>query len=165
VESALFYCSKKEQQQNGDNPMDFNELVKAKKESGMSTTEALLSASQEIVVVKEQELVEVATDIPVHVKRLPINEIVRLVKIDKTKWGIEPESVSSRWLVNYIRHNLTSYDSLIEENLQGRIGREQAYSLLRDRMLEEIGNVYPELRSEVLKQRHSGPNTRTKSSI
>jgi len=57
-----------------------------------------------------------------------------------------------RITVNYIRHNLTEYDDHIDD-LFGKTGKDQAYSLLKDKILIEIEKVYPEFEKECKKQR------------
>jgi hypothetical protein len=57
----------------------------------------------------------------------------------------------NRWKVNYLRHQLTRYDSMIE-GLFGRVGRAAAEKLLRRRALEAIGKTYPDLLDECQRQ-------------
>jgi hypothetical protein len=52
-----------------------------------------------------------------------------------------------RWMVNHARHNLTGYDEIIE-SLFAKVGKRQAYTLLKVRTLEAIATAYPELASE-----------------
>ena len=57
----------------------------------------------------------------------------------------------SRIMVNYIRHNLTSYEDLLEE-LRGKEGKYEAYTKLKNKILEKIAEVYPELKEECNRQ-------------
>ncbi|WP_194909129.1 hypothetical protein [Catenulispora rubra] len=57
----------------------------------------------------------------------------------------------NRWKVNYLRHELTRYDSMIE-GLFGRVGRAAAEKLLLRRVLEAIGKTYPDLLDECQRQ-------------
>ena len=52
-----------------------------------------------------------------------------------------------RWMVNHARHNLTGYDEIIE-SLFAKVGKRQAYTLLKVRTLEAISTAYPELAGE-----------------
>jgi hypothetical protein len=52
-----------------------------------------------------------------------------------------------RWMVNHARHHFTGYDALIE-GLFAKVGKRQAYKLLKVRTLEAIAKVYPELADE-----------------
>lgn len=57
----------------------------------------------------------------------------------------------NRWKVNYLRHHLTDYDSMLE-GLFGQIGRAAAEKLLRRRALEAIAKTYPDLLDECQRQ-------------
>jgi len=63
----------------------------------------------------------------------------------------DPEFLE-RIMVNYIRHQLTDYeDHLIE--LFGKIGKDEAYIKLKDRILDSIAKQYPSLRDECRRQK------------
>ena len=49
-----------------------------------------------------------------------------------------------RITLNFIRHELTRYESLLAA-IQGKIGKADAYQLLKARVIEEIHRTYPEL--------------------
>lgn len=53
--------------------------------------------------------------------------------------------------VNYIRHNLTEYNMLVDA-LEGEIGSGKAYLFLKTRTLDEISKVYPRLAHECDRQ-------------
>lgn len=57
----------------------------------------------------------------------------------------------NRWRVNYLRHELTCFDSMIE-GMFGRVGRAAVEAVLRRRALEAIGKKYPELLDECQRQ-------------
>lgn len=56
-----------------------------------------------------------------------------------------------RWTVNYIRHNLTTYDSFLY-SAKGKTGISFAYPLYRKAVLEKIAEVYPWLYGECMRQ-------------
>lgn len=56
-----------------------------------------------------------------------------------------------RITVNYARHNLTRYDSLIDQ-LYRKVGKQEAYRLLKRRTLEAIARRYPSLDEECRRQ-------------
>lgn len=56
-----------------------------------------------------------------------------------------------RITVNYVRHELTAYDGLWQ-SLYGQVGRDEAYILLRDRVLAAIAETYPDLADECRSQ-------------
>ena len=59
----------------------------------------------------------------------------------------------NRIKVNYIRHELSDYDEYLDE-LYKQIGKEEAYILLKNRILDEISKVYPNLKNECEKQKN-----------
>lgn len=65
------------------------------------------------------------------------------------------EKTVRRWMVNYIRHNMTHYDDCLM-NWKGRIGIGTMYISLRNQVLDKIAEVYPELKDECKKQRIMG---------
>lgn len=52
-----------------------------------------------------------------------------------------------RWMVNFIRHNLTEYDDVLYE-MSGRVGCHDEYYHYREAVLAKIAEVYPELKDE-----------------
>lgn len=56
-----------------------------------------------------------------------------------------------RWEVNYLRHELTGYDSLLAD-VEGRVGREAAERLIRTKVYAAIAAKYPLLRDECRRQ-------------
>lgn len=61
------------------------------------------------------------------------------------------EATLNRWKVNYLRHQLTDYDSMIE-GMFGAIGRAAVEAVMRRRALEAIGKKYPDLLDECQRQ-------------
>ncbi|GGP87813.1 hypothetical protein [Streptosporangium pseudovulgare] len=61
------------------------------------------------------------------------------------------ESTLRRWVVNYLRHELTVYDGTLGE-LFGKVGRAEATRLLRRRIYEAIARTYPQLADECGRQ-------------
>ena len=54
------------------------------------------------------------------------------------------ESTVKRWMVNYVRHNLTEYEDTLYR-LKGKIGRKDVYYKLHDGIIKKIANTYPML--------------------
>ena len=50
-----------------------------------------------------------------------------------------------RWAVNYIRHELTDYDNILRE-IKGKVGAGEAYEKYKEIIMENIFEVYPELK-------------------
>lgn len=61
------------------------------------------------------------------------------------------EPMMNRWVVNYIRHNLISYDEALE-NLWGKVGKEDAYVNFKNAILERIAQAYPKYADECKNQ-------------
>ena len=72
-------------------------------------------------------------------------------------YDYEPASPSSdprfliRIMVNYARHNLTRYDDHIDE-LYRKVGKAEAYRLLKEKTLIGVGKRYPSLMEECRRQ-------------
>ena len=62
-----------------------------------------------------------------------------------------PDGVRERWAVNFVRHRLTEYDRLLEEQA-GKVGVNAAVVLIRRRILAAIAAAYPDLADEVSRQ-------------
>lgn len=56
-----------------------------------------------------------------------------------------------RWKVNYLRHQLIAYDSLLD-GMYGLTGRLEAARLLRNKVYAAIANAYPDLAAECSRQ-------------
>ncbi|WP_405859061.1 hypothetical protein OG361_31960 [Streptomyces sp. NBC_00090] len=61
--------------------------------------------------------------------------------------GGAPQGALVRWQVNYLRHALSRYESLLD-GLYGESGRREAERLLRRRLYEAIAAAYPALAEE-----------------
>lgn len=80
---------------------------------------------------------------------LPRKEIVQRVCEHKhlvDEYEVRRE-VMDRWIVNYIRHNLTIYDN--DLNLfKGKTGKQEAYKIYKKTCLQKIAEAYPQLLEE-----------------
>lgn len=66
------------------------------------------------------------------------------------------DSTVTRWMVNYVRHNLCEYDYALP-SIDGKIGRDSLYVRLKSAVLWKIAEVYPELADECRAQVPSAP--------
>lgn len=57
----------------------------------------------------------------------------------------------NKWIVNYIRHNLTRYDNILY-GYRGRVGVDEAYYYLKENILLKIAEVYPAYANECYRQ-------------
>lgn len=97
------------------------------------------------------------------VERIDMRELERLTIDAKIEWydrhGDDLYKLDSatvtRWMVNYVRHNLCMYDNGLME-LYGRIGADWLYTLLKNGTLDKIAQAYPELAAECDAQKVGG---------
>lgn len=96
------------------------------------------------------------------VKRVSLDELERLTIEAKVDWllctrddfyGFDDlsDETLSRWMINYIRHNLTNYDEILD-NIKGKFGVEEAYIKYKKILMLKIKEVYPELFIETKEQ-------------
>lgn len=68
-------------------------------------------------------------------------------------YGADPATID-RWTVNYIRHNMVDYDYCLEK-LKGEVGKDEAYRILKNYVLDLIKSTYPELAEECERQKRN----------
>lgn len=61
------------------------------------------------------------------------------------------EETINRWIINYIRHNLVSYDNFLG-SIDGKVGSVEAYPEVKIAVLEKIANTYPKYKDECERQ-------------
>lgn len=122
--------------------------------------------SVETRLLKNQEMLLQSIK-SIKVKKLDNNKLVRLTLQAKNDWydyqsdlrgtfnDFDPNSADKktldRWVVNYIRHNLTSYDDNLEQ-IAGKTGIAKLYKTLEFAVMERIASTYPQYREEVQRQ-------------
>lgn len=62
------------------------------------------------------------------------------------------EEAEQRWAVNFVRHELTSYDKEMY-NIAGKVGTHQMYAEYKRAVLDKIAEAYPELQAECERQK------------
>ena len=63
------------------------------------------------------------------------------------------EKTITRWMVNYIRHELTDYNLEVEvADMQNTVGRLDAFLAYEEAVYSNIASVYPELKDECERQ-------------
>ena len=96
------------------------------------------------------------------VKRVSLDVLERLTLEAKSNWllwtrddfyGFDDlsDETLARWMINYIRHNLTNYDEILD-NIKGKFGVEEAYIKYKKILMLKIKEVYPELFIETKEQ-------------
>ena len=69
---------------------------------------------------------------------------------ERTAYSADKQT-KCRWMVNYVRHNLTIYDNALY-SISGKPGCYTEYLRYKQAVLSKIADVYPELRSECDRQ-------------
>ena len=64
------------------------------------------------------------------------------------------EGTVIRWMVNYVRHEMTSYDAQLY-HMKGKVGIHDMYGEIHDVILDKIAGIYPELSQECERQKCS----------
>ena len=62
------------------------------------------------------------------------------------------EATVTRWMVNFVRHEMTSYDEQLYY-MKGKVGIREMYRDIHDFILDKIAVVYPELAQECKRQK------------
>ena len=128
-----------------------------------------VEGSRKAVETKRQELTRLVGEIGITVPSAPLEQVTReaiqsfnrrgeyraairgrLDEFEPADEGSDPEFLA-RITVNYLRHERTAYDDLWK-SLAGRVGKDDAHELLRERVLRTIGAVYPDLAEECERQ-------------
>lgn len=131
---------------------EFNNKIK--------TREKIKDATLARMAEKRECGIEEAKNIIIKIERIGFPEIyVRAInaynifheeKIYRGKkeyigdWKSLDKNFLDRITTNYIRHNLTYYDGYCYD-LFGKIGRDEIYIVIKDRFMQKISEVYPEL--------------------
>lgn len=63
-----------------------------------------------------------------------------------------PDNVLYRWEVNYIRHELTRYEKLLDQ-IRGLVGTRDIYTVIKGEILDKIATAYPWLKDECDRQK------------
>jgi len=113
-------------------------------------------SSEKMVATKKDNLFIQISELPISVEIIPRNELIPLVidayndrnyyKDYLTLRDLD-QSTLERLTVNYIRHQLTSYDQCLGL-IFSRVGKKEGYRLLKERIYKCISESYPELTGE-----------------
>lgn len=130
------------------------------------------AAAKKAVKTKTDQLMEQVKEqiTKIHVERVDMWQLKEDTLLSKQEWyddvsymrdreaasayGADEETVE-RWMVNYIRHNLTRYDAKLfqlTEETRGKTGKHQAYFAFFKAIMSGIKEIYPELEEECDRQ-------------
>lgn len=119
-----------------------------------------------------EERIKSARTMPIRIRRVPVEQLLEDAMDhfnrrrhwrdwdDDNYFEFKPADQNSarefleRIQVNYIRHELTSYDSKLLAQ-RGRIGGDDAVQIIRRRVFFEISYAYPHLENECFRQMRS----------
>ena len=113
-------------------------------------------SSAKMVETKKDNLLIEISELPISVEFIPRYELVPLVIDDYNDRNYYKDyltlrdldqSTLERLTVNYIRHQLTSYDQCLGL-IFSKVGKKEGYRLLRERIYNCISESYPELTRE-----------------
>ena len=113
-------------------------------------------SSLKMVETKKDNLLIEIFELPISVEIIPRNELVPLVIDDYNDRNYYKDylilrdldqSTLERLTVNYIRHQLTSYDQCLGL-IFSKVGKKEGYRLLIERIYNCISESYPELTRE-----------------
>jgi hypothetical protein len=121
----------------------------------LSIAQRRSNAGKNLAARKAGELLAAVEAVTIAVKRIDLDELRRAAiehwedrKRERGCYDADgrdaDESTIRRWMVNYVRHCLTNYDPMVN-GLVGQVGRAAAYDMLKDRTIEKIEWIYPEL--------------------
>lgn len=129
--------------------------------------QARKEAARKATLTRKQHLLDAVNESlsKLQIKQLPFEEVKRRALREKQEWDMwcgsfemvpmDGSSVNKktldRWCVNYIRHQLTVYDEVLEQ-LERKTGKQEAYELAFTTILNKIGEVYPMLQEECERQ-------------
>jgi hypothetical protein len=113
-------------------------------------------SSLKMVETKKDNLLIEISELPISVEFIQRNELVPLVIDDYNDRNYYKDyltlrdldqSTLERLTVNYIRHQLTSYDQCLGL-IFSRVGKKEGYRLLKERIYKCISESYPDLTRE-----------------
>lgn len=94
----------------------------------------------------------------ISIKRINIELLMELTLQNKEDWYsrygfyelVYDEKTLNRWMINYVRHNLTTYDDTLY-SIKGKTGKNVAYNIYRNAVMDKIKEIYPELFISLIK--------------
>ena len=130
------------------------EFLEAKVKKEKRTQAGLLAADK-----KREKLLELVSGFVFSVRRISMESLKKRTIRSKEDWNEQcywrpycdfskaDNDTMQRWMVNYIRHNLTDYEDKLDL-IFGKTGKQAAYELTSKLLFQKIAEVYPELQEE-----------------
>ena len=118
-------------------------------------------SAKKAVETKINTTVDIADTFSVTVERIDLEDLEEFTLEEKQYWydnnwnsdyyrnaySADEETIK-RWMVNFIRHNLSDYEEQLEI-LEGRTGKNKGYWHFKIKLAEEMKRVYPELEKDI----------------
>ena len=121
------------------------------------------SSSKKAIETKTNNLLSLIENIEITVIKMEMKNLYDAMIEDYNNYHLY-KNLDSRYIsistdkqtliriaVNYIRHNLTSYDHHLVE-IYSKVGTHQAYKILNKRIYDLISKTYPDLEKECVRQ-------------
>ncbi len=102
------------------------------------------SAAIKAVQTRIDNAIDEVQQMEIVIPELPISDL-----------RLRARSRQDRDVVNYIRHELTDYEVMLSQ-LYGQVGKSEIYKQIKNKILDEIAFVYPELAEECRNQKIYG---------
>jgi len=118
------------------------------------------NAATKTVKNKKDTIIREFNSINITLKKISYEEVIRRAKNNYCEYNNIPNSYLNeaddnfihRISVNWLRHSVSNYDYNVG-NLSGRIGKQEAYAIIKNRILDLIAEKYPILENEALRQK------------
>lgn len=109
--------------------------------------------------IERDELIAKAESLVVEVISIPMDELMARSPMDAGFGALSDKATKDRWAVNFIRHELCTYDLTVTD-LAEKIGARQAVTVVRGKVYQAIAAAYPKLAPECVDQyRNSEPRS------
>lgn len=121
-------------------------------------TKVVARALESVKKRKKENITRINDEISkIKVKKINIEILEDITISDKNDWClyngkdnyiIAKNEVDSktlkRWMINYVRHNLTDYDETLF-TMKGKVGVREMYNIYKNAVMKKIKEVYPTL--------------------
>jgi len=130
---------------------EFQEAKEKADKRKMSAQKAVITKTDKLLEDIEKKILEIevvkVNDKKLRKDTLAAKEVWYMVHdIPSDVYSVDAETMN-RWIVNYIRHNLTSYDEELYL-MSGKVGCHIAYVRYKNAVLHKIAEVYPKYAEE-----------------
>lgn len=133
--------------------------------SALAVARKSVAASKRSSAKSAESVIDWARTTPIHLRQLPLKTFAKVAIRHWQDWNesgdIPIEEALPRLMVNYLRHEASAYDSLLDQRAS-QVGLTEARLIIRRRLYALIAEQYPMLSGETkrqLQERESGSMT------